>query len=155
MRVFKRLLIVAVAAGFATATVTTSAGAGSTLSKKQYLKTGNKICKAGDMELEALFGNLVAVDGSDELTPEQTEEIFARFPQILRNVFDDVEALEGPAPLDKKVDALLDKYRAVVDDVETDPESVSGEDAADPFAKLHKKMRRLGLTACARLTGPR
>ena len=145
VRTVQKLLIIGIAAGFAITTIGADAGADSTLDKKQYLKAGNRICKATDKEFAAVFEDYVAVDEDDQLSPEQIEEIVGREVPIYRTEFDDIEALEGPTRLDKKVGLLLDKYRDVVDDIASDPKILSGN---DPFAPLNKKMKQLGLKAC-------
>jgi len=148
VRSVQRLFITAVAAAVATAAFAAVAGAGSTLSKKQYLKEGNSICKAGNKEINAAFEELYAGLGeNDQPSPEQAEEAVGRVVPIFRGVLDDVEALEGPAALDKKVDALLDEYRDVLDGIEADPLGAFAED--NPFAKVDKKAGKLGLKVCA------
>ena len=145
VRTLRKLLIIGVAASFTVTTIGASASADSTLDKKQYLKAGNRICKATAREFAAVFEDYVAVGGSDQLSAEQIEEIVGREVPIYRAEFDEIEALRGPRSLEKKVGVLLDKYRDVVDDVASDPTILSG---SDPFAPLNKKMKRLGLKAC-------
>lgn len=146
----KRLVITAVIAGLATATFAGVAGAGGELSKKEYLKEANATCKAGNKEIDAAFGEAFAgLDENDQPSPEQIDELVGLVVPIFRGVLDDIEALEGPSALDKKVDALTDEYRGVLDDIEADPQAVFGEDAPDPFKKLDKKTKKLGLKVCA------
>ena len=149
MRSVQRLLITAVAAGVATAAFAGVAGADSTLSKKQYLKAANGICKASNKEIDAAFEEVGGFGKNDEPSPEQVDEVVGRIVPIFRGVLDDIEALKGPAALDKKIDALVDKYRGVVDDVEADPQALFQEHAPDPFAKLDQKAKQLGLKVCA------
>lgn len=139
----------AVAVGIATAASAAVAGAGSTLSTKQYLKKGNGVCKAANKEINAAFEEVGGFDENDQPSPEQVDEVTGRIVPIFRGALDDLEALKGPAALDKKVDALVDKYRDVVDDVEADPQGLFKEDAPDPFAKLDRKAKQLGLKVCA------
>jgi hypothetical protein len=146
----QRFFITAVAVGVATAAFAAVAGAGSTLSTKQYLKKGNSICKAANKEINAAFEEVfVGLDENDQPSPQQVEDVVGRAAPIFRGALDDLEALEGPAALDKKVDALVDKYRDVVDDVEADPQRLFQEDSPDPFAKLDRKAKQLGLKVCA------
>jgi hypothetical protein len=68
---------------------------------------------------------------------------------IFRTSLDDIEDLEGPSAYEKKVDKLLDQYRAVADDIENDPAiAFSSEDENDIWAKADKQAKKLGLRDC-------
>jgi hypothetical protein len=135
-------------------TVTGLAGVGTAeelLSKKQFLKNANATCKkmykAVDANFEEQFAGLKE---NAEPSPAQVEAAVAGFVQILRAAASDVEALQGPAALEKKVDAFLDRFNAVVDKFEADPQSAFAEELSGyPFAKPDKIARKTGLKECA------
>ncbi len=124
------------------------AGAGGDLSKKEYLKEINSICADNNDDLNAIFEEAFAgLDENEEPPPEAIEAAVNQAIPVFRGALDDIEALEGPSTLDKKVDKLVDEYRAVVDDIEEDP--VGSFEGKDPFTKVDKKAKKLGLKQCA------
>ena len=145
MRAVRSSLVAVLTLGLAVAAFGPNAGADSTLNKKQYLKAGNGICDAASTEFQAMWDELDA-QGGGEPTPEQLEWIIGREVVILRTMFDGLETLKGPKPLTKKVGALLDKFGALVDDIEADPASIDENTA--PYRKSGKKIKKLGLTRC-------
>ncbi len=64
---------------------------------------------------------------------------------IFREMLDAVEGLEGPPAFEKKVDKLLDQYRAVADDIEDDPALVFDESI---WEKPDKVAKRLSVRDC-------
>jgi hypothetical protein len=134
--------------------VTGLAGVGAadeSLTKKQFLKNANATCKkmykAVDANFEEQFAGLKE---NAEPSPAQIEEAVAGFVQILRAAAADVEALQGPAALEEKVDAFLHRFNAVVDKFEADPQSAFAEELSGyPFAKPDTIARKIGLKECA------
>lgn len=61
----------------------------------------------------------------------------------------DIETLQGPAALEQKVDTFLDRFNAVVDEFEADPQAAFAEELSGyPFAKPDKLARKIGLNEC-------
>ena len=148
MQKISKLVVTIVTVGVATAVLAGVAGAGSTLSKKDYLKQGNAICKDGNAQLEVVFRQAFEGLGkNDRPSDAQIEQAVGGAVPIFRTVLGEIEALEGPPALDTKVDALVAKYQAKLDEIEADPASAFGD--ADPFKKLDKQSRKLGLKTCA------
>jgi hypothetical protein len=121
------------------------------LSKKQFLKEANATCqkmhKAIDANFEEQFAGL---EENAKPSPAQIEAGVAGLVAIFRGAATDVEALQGPAALEQKVDTFLDRFNAVVDEFEADPQSAFAEELSGyPFAKPDKLARRIGLTECA------
>ena len=120
------------------------------LSKKQYLKQGNGVCKTTNNDLGAVFEEAFAGLGqNDQPSPEQIATAVSGAVPIFRQGLDDLEALEGPSALDKKVDKLVDQYRDAIDAVEADPASAFDEDGPEVFRKPDKQAKKLGLKECA------
>lgn len=134
--------------GLATAAFAGVAAAGE-LSKSEYKAEINDLCVAANEELgivfEEIFGDF---EEGEELSPEQIQEAADAALPIFRGLLDDIEDLDGPKSLEKKVDKLVDQYRDIADEIEEDPEiAFTGED--DPFAKADKQAAKLGLDDCA------
>jgi hypothetical protein len=134
--------------GFATAGFVGVATAGEQLSKQQFLKAGNSICKVANQGIDAVFeqADLGGLDGNTELQTAAAKAAVGSALPILRAALDEIDGLDGPASLEKKVDKLLDQFNAIVDDLEADPQSAVTQD--DPFAKPNKVARKLGLKEC-------
>jgi hypothetical protein len=146
---FTKLVVTIVTLGLASAAFAGIAGAGSTLSKKEYLKEGNTICKAANVELNAIFDEVFAdFDENDVLTDEQAQDLADRVVPIFDQALDDIDALEGPAALDKKVGKVLDEYRSITAEVQADPSIAFSPDSPDPFVEVDKKAKKIGLKAC-------
>jgi hypothetical protein len=120
------------------------------LDKKQFVKAANARCKKMHKAIDANFEEQFAgLEEDAEPSPAQVEAGVARLIEILGGAATDVEALQGPAALEEKVDAFLDRFNAVVDKFETDPQSAFAEELSGyPFAKPDKIARRIGLKEC-------
>lgn len=136
--------------GLATAAFAGVAGAGGELSKSEYKAEINDVCATANEDLGAVFEEVFAeLEEGDEPTPEQQQAAADGALPIFRQMLDDIGDLDGPKALDKKVDKLVDGYRDVADEIEDDPAVVFSADAKDPFKKLDKQAKKLGLTECA------
>jgi hypothetical protein len=134
--------------GLATAAFAGVAAAGE-LSKKEYKAEINDICATGNEDLGEVLEEVFAEGGEDEeLTPEQQQAAADAALPIFRQMLDDIEDLDGPKSLERKVDKLVDGYRDVADEIEDDPAVVFSADAEDPFAKPDKQAKKLGLKKC-------
>jgi hypothetical protein len=132
------------AAGFAGV-----AAAGEQLTQKEFLKQGNAICKTANKDISAVVDPIFAGLGRNEQpSPEQIAAIVAGAVPIYRGALSEIEALAGPASLEKKVAKALDQYTAALDAVEADPQAAFSRAGPDPFAKPNKTARKLGLKQC-------
>jgi hypothetical protein len=118
------------------------------ISKAEFLKQGNAICKTIEGELDDEFGEFAEEKGIDEderPTDAQLEEAAEDFvlPQINRQI-DELRALGAPEGEETPVNTLLDNAEAEVEKIEDDP----GLLAEDSFAQVNKESRALGLMAC-------
>lgn len=126
------------------------AAAGEKLSKKQFLKAANATCKemytAIDTTLEEEFAGLA--DGAQP-SPAQIQAGIASVVEILQRAATDLEALRGPAALERKVDTFLDRFNSVVDEFAADPEAAYQEELSGyPFAVPDRYARKIGLREC-------
>jgi hypothetical protein len=135
--------------GLATAAFAGVAAAGE-LSKSDYKREINDLCVSANEDLDGVFEEVFAdLEEDEEPSPEQQQAAADGALPIFRQVLDDIEDLDGPKALEKKVGKLVDGYRDVADEIEEDPAVVFSADAEDPFAKLDKQARKLGLKKCA------
>lgn len=140
----------AVTVGFAATGFAGVAAAGEQLSKKQFFKEANATCKKAYRAIEANFEELFAgLEEDEEPSPAQIEAGVAGLVEIFQGVATDIEALQGPATVEQKVDTFLDRFNAVVDEFEADPQSAFAEELSGyPFAKPDKLARKIGLKEC-------
>ena len=136
--------------GLTTAGFAGVAAAADQLTQKEFLKAGNTICKTANKEINAIFEPVFAGLGKNERpSPEAITTATAGAVPIFRDALSEIEALKGPASLEKKVAKVLDQYTAAVDTVEADPVAAFSETGPDPFAKPNKAARKVGLKVCA------
>jgi len=136
------------ALGLVTAAFAGVAAAGE-LSKKEYKAEINEICATANEDIGAVFDEVFGdFEEGEELSPDEIQAAADGALPIFRQLLDDVEDLDGPKSLKKKVGKLVDQYRDVADEIEEDPEiAFTGDD--DPFAKADKQAEKLGLDECA------
>jgi hypothetical protein len=125
-----------------------SAAAAKPLTANQFKKEANAICAEGNEELDALaeqvFGDLAEDEVPDEATLQEWADAFV--PNIEGQI-EDIDALEEPKSLSKKVDKFLAEALRALDVVEDDPSILTGD--TDPFAKTSKLANKVGLAKCA------
>ena len=126
------------------------AAADELLNKKEFLKQANAICKKMHKAIdEAVEEQFAGLEEDAEPSPAQIEAGVAAFIVTWRGAAADVEALQGPITLEKKVDAFLDRFNAVVDTFEANPQATFAEELTGyPFAKPDKVARKIGLREC-------
>jgi hypothetical protein len=136
--------------GIITAGFAGVATAADQLTQKEFLKAGNTICKTANKEINAIIEPIFAgLAKNEQPSPEAIATVTAGAVPIFRDALSDIEALKGPASLEKKVAKVLDQYTAAVDTVEADPQAAFSETGPDPFAKPNKTARKVGLKVCA------
>jgi hypothetical protein len=119
------------------------------LTKAQFVKEGNAICKAGNEEINSEFEKFADennVNQRKQPTDAQLEEIAEEFllPSISEQI-EEVRALGAPEGEEDAVNAFLDNAEAEVEEIEGDPSLL----AEDTFVEVNKEARALGLTACS------
>jgi gas vesicle protein len=117
------------------------------LSEEKWRKQGNKICKQVNQDLEEIAQEVFAgLRPGKEPSDEQLTAYVAQFVPAIEGAVSSIDALNEP----KSVKKDLKKFKAAVgqalDTIEADPGAVTG--SKDPFAKVDKIGKRLGLKAC-------
>lgn len=114
------------------------------LSKAEFLKQGNAICKKGDDAIDA--AGTKAFGGEEPSKQELTE--FAEqtiVPNVQREI-DQLGELSPPEDDEAEVDSILTQAQSALDEIKAEPQLVA---TGDPFADVNKKAKAYGLTACA------
>lgn len=152
----KRLFALFVAA---LACVVAVAGCGSSddndstasLSKAQFVKQGNAICRKGNAKIESEFEEFAENHQLQEnkkpskpVLEEATETILV--PQISNQV-EEIRALGTPEGDEGEVDAILGGAEEAVEEAEEDPATFAEGESAK-LKEVNKEAREYGLTVC-------
>jgi len=141
----------ALVAGSVVAVVVLSASAAlaKPLSEQQWRKQGNAVCKQVNKELDALGNEIFAGLGPhDQPSVEQVQAFAEQFAPVIKDAIASIDALKEPAALKKDVKRFKAAANDAVAHVEANP-SVLLNEKSDPFAKVNKIARKLGLKVCA------
>jgi hypothetical protein len=116
------------------------------LSRAEYLKQGNAICKKGNAEIDAA-GRKVANGGRP--TPAQIKAFATGtlIPNVEAQI-KDLRALKAPKEDADKFSALYDEADAALERIKGNPALVAADGPADPFFAVNKKASAYGLTEC-------
>ena len=119
------------------------------ITKAEFLKQGNAICKAGNDEIDSEFEKFAEENNlseDEEPTQAQFEEAAEDFllPSVSRQV-EEVRALGVPEGEEDAVNAFLDSAEAEVEAIEADPSLLEG----DAFEDVNKEADAIGLSACS------
>lgn len=152
----KRLLA-ALAGAVAIAVVAAGCGSGdddsttATLTKAQFIKRGDAICKKGDQEIEDGFESFA----EEKNLPDNKEPTKAQLTEavetiVLPSIQSQSEALRDlPAPSgdEDQVSAMLDAVEEAVEEGEEDPAALISS-KADPFNEANELASEYGLKVC-------
>ena len=141
----------AVTVGLTVTGLAGTAAAEEQLSKKQFLKQANALCKDAFTALDAgLSEQFAGLGENEEPSRAQIEAAVGSLVEILGGAATDIEALAGPVALERKVDTFLDRFTTVVDAFDTHPRSTFAEELSGyPFAKSDAFAKKIGLQGCA------
>lgn len=133
----------------AVVTMTGDAAFAKPLSEAQWKKQANAVCKHTNKDIEELNNEVFAGLGENEQpSPEQVSAWVERFAPIARRTIATIDALNEPQALRSTAKKLAAATSEAVTEIETDPVAAFSYEH-DPFAKVNKIARKLGLKACA------
>lgn len=118
------------------------------LSKEQWVKKGNAICKQVNKDLDKIGNEVFAGLKKDEQPSVEQITAFAEQagPKIEQAILK-IDALEEPTSLRKDVKKFLAAVSEVLAKLQNDPGVLLSK--KDPFAKANKSAKKIGLTVCA------
>ena len=123
----------------------------SALSKDEFVKQGNAICKSGNDTLNAAE-KAAFPNQTEQPDPATLQKFFKEtlLPNIKKQI-DDIDKLKAPKELESQADDLVTSARAALAKLEAqvDKDPTSAFSGEDPFADVNKKATAVGLTACA------
>jgi hypothetical protein len=113
------------------------------LSREEFVAKANEICKQGNAELQ---GAAQESFGQGLATPED-HNAFATETLVpnVQGQIDDISALGITKGDEDTVNGFLDEAEGILDQLERDPESFSG----NPFEQVNEDFAAYGVTACA------
>jgi hypothetical protein len=131
------------------ATGATGVAGGEPLSKSEFIRQADEICREGDRQIdqraEDFFGGLEQDPGSAELEEFASEVVI---PNIQQQI-DEIRSLTPPEGDDDEVSAILDAAQEGLDELEADPSSIDeGPDAGGAFAEANRLAQDYGLKEC-------
>ena len=136
------LILVLVAAGCGSSSKSTPA-----LTKAEFLKKGNAICKKGNDQISQVankaFPKSKGKPGQAQLTKFATDTVI---PSVQGQI-SGVKALGAPQGDEAKVNAIVTTAQAALDRAKKDPVLLTSN-KNDPFAKSNKLAKAYGLTVC-------
>jgi hypothetical protein len=121
------------------------------ISKAEFTKQGNAICKAGNEETNEGFENF-----GKEHNLQNKEPSEAQFEEISETVLipsvssqiKEVRALGAPEGEEGEVEEFLTHAEEALEEVEEEPSLISAEGKEEPFYTVNKEAATLGLAAC-------
>jgi hypothetical protein len=121
------------------------------LSKAEFVKQGNAICKAGNEEIEEGFEEFTKENNLSKTKPPskaiQEEAAETILIPAINNQVEEIRALGTPEGDEGEVDEILTDAEEAVEEGEEDPTSLLGAEPAK-FKELNKESREYGLTVC-------
>jgi hypothetical protein len=140
------LALVAALAAPVTAGATT-AGAVHAMSKKEFIKAADDLCRQSDILLDAAAAENFAGVGEDEQpSPEQLDAYVTDVEPVLRQLVDSLRALPKPKKDKKKLKKIFNLVEDAVDTVVDDPTVFLTDE--DPFAKADRAAHKYGFKVC-------
>lgn len=123
------------------------------LTKAQFIKRGDEICKAGDKKQEVGYTAYLKKQGSEQgLSPVQQQEkvILEVGLPPLKEEAERLEELGAPKGDEAKVEAILTSFNKAVEESEKDPSRMIDR-VEGPFVKVEKLSRSYGFKYCGQI----
>jgi hypothetical protein len=121
------------------------------LTKAEFLKKGNAICKKGNQQINQASKTAFLSKGKPSGPPPKSAQVkFATDSLIptIQGEIDGVKALGAPAGDEAQVKAITDSAQSALDKGKADPTLLLQSGKKNPFAKSNKLANAYGLTVC-------
>lgn len=123
-----------------------------TISKAEFLKQGDAICKDGNEQIEAAAERQFPKSSG---RPSQAEQVKFATQTVIPNIqhqIDAIKALGAPEGDEATVETITSEAQSALDEAKKDP-TVLTSNGPGPFAKADKFTNSYGLTACGSSEG--
>lgn len=129
----------------------TTTSSTSSLTKQQFVREANQICKQTDDKIERASKQFFADAPPDEEAPPAEIEQFAKQTALpaIEDEIDRIRALGAPQGDEDEVKAILDAAQEGLDKLEQDPDEIAQGGAAPALEKFDKLAGDYGLDKCA------
>lgn len=117
------------------------------LTKAEFLKQGNAICKKGNQQINAAANKLFG--GKKPSSAEETKFGQSTAIPSVQSQISGVEALSAPSGDESTVKAITDAAQKALDKAKANQSLLNASNTAGPFAEADKLAKAYGLTACA------
>ncbi|HEY4779934.1 MAG TPA: hypothetical protein VIH47_10110 [Solirubrobacterales bacterium] len=129
-----------------------STGATGALTKVEFIKQGDAICKKGSEQIQGeanAFARENNIDTSKPTKAQQEEVIAGVLGPALQDQADEISALGAPAGEEGKTEAIVDALEAGAEELEEDPASLlEGKSGAGPLSKANELAVKFGFKEC-------
>jgi hypothetical protein len=132
--------------GGSSKSTSSSTGSNAHLSKAEFLKRGNAICKRGNDRLNA-EGNKLFGKGHKRPTAAQQRQFTQSAIAIIQGEINGVRGLPAPTGDRARINKIADAAQKDLDKVKAHPALLTS-DKSDPFKDANKLSNAYGLTAC-------
>lgn len=113
-------------------------GGNDRLSKAEYIKKADEICKAAAAKSDA-------VEAPE--TEEEFEDYIVEVVKLAREEVKDLRALDGPKDDEDTLDSMYDSLEKALDMIEEDP-AAAMEMTEDPFEESSEMAKEYGFKEC-------
>jgi hypothetical protein len=125
----------------------TCGGDDDTLTKAEFIKQADQICKKAHDSLEKSFNQSFA--GKQPSQAELNEFAREELAPTVQGEIDDVRNLVPPSGDEGEIEAIADAAQSGVDKIKADPAVLSPQVKFDPLAKNHQLARAYGMKECS------
>ena len=124
-----------------------STSAAPALTKAEFLKRGNAICKQGNQQINRVARKLFPTRNARPSQAQLKKFATATLIPSVQSQINGVKALGAPKGDEAKVSAIITSAQAALDQGKKDPLLLVSS-KHDPFAKTNKLAKAYGLTVC-------
>jgi hypothetical protein len=122
-----------------------------TLTKVEFIKQGDAICKKGSEQIEDEANSFAKENNIDTNKPtkeEQEEVISGVLGPALQNQADEISALGAPDGEEEKTEAIVEALESGAEELEEDPASLLAENGTGPLDKANELANEFGFKQC-------
>ncbi|HSS33478.1 MAG TPA: hypothetical protein VLL27_09390 [Solirubrobacterales bacterium] len=127
----------------------TDSGSSSSLTKAEFIKQGDEICKQGDAAIEGEANEFAKENNIDTAKPTeaQKEEVYSQvIGPALKQQSEEIADLGPPEGEEEAVEDIVEAVGRGADEIEEDPKSVLN--GGDPLAEATKLAKAYGFKQC-------